>query len=173
MPTIIATPLATDANSYLTLAEANDILANRRLHTAAWDAAANPKKETALIWATKLLDAAFDWDGAVRDLNQALRWPRVGMLDLDERYVNPDLIPERLKEATADLALSLLARDRVSEPEMLGLGFSSARVGPLSVTVDPKAVLQLIPEFIIDSMSPWGTPRNPTGGMRVLPIVRT
>jgi hypothetical protein len=173
VPTIIATPGLPASNSYLTLAEANDIIVNQRLHNSAWVAANSTQKEVALIWATRIIDGAFDWYGALRSLNQGLRWPRVGMLDRDERYVDPDTIPVQLKQAVADLALALLTRDRISEPEMLGLGISSARVGPLSVTLDSKMVLSLIPSYVIDALTPWGLPYNSTGGMRVLPIVRT
>lgn len=170
---IIATPMAVDANSYLTRDEATTILTTRRLHGAAWTSAPDATKDAALIWATRLLDQGFEWYGSLRTFTQALRWPRYGMLDNDYRNVDPDTIPERLKEATADLALALIQRDRVSDPELLGLGFREAKVGNLSVVIDPKMILDLIPRHILKMIDIWGDPIDPgIGGMGTYPLER-
>ena len=59
--TIVATPAASDANSYLTLAGAADI-AETRPDSTAWDAATSDAQTRALITATASLDA-LTWIG--------------------------------------------------------------------------------------------------------------
>lgn len=77
---LIATPRASDANSYLSVAEADAILDNR-LNTTAWDDSL--QQEEALIQATYRLDQ-YDYVGITADEyleteepTQALKWPRV------------------------------------------------------------------------------------------------
>jgi hypothetical protein len=77
---LIATPRASDANSYITVAEADDLAANR-LNTTAWDDSL--ELEAALIQATSILDQQ-DYIGITADEYleteepiQALKWPRV------------------------------------------------------------------------------------------------
>jgi hypothetical protein len=158
MPTIIATPKAVDANAYLTLAEATTYLTEGRLHTAEWSAATQTTKEVAIIWATRSLDVAFSWNGSERTLEQALRWPRSGVRNLDNDWFDYDEVPEILKRATANLAFELIKRDRTAEPEILGQGFSQARVASLDVTVDKAQVLGLIPQYIALELQPLGSP---------------
>jgi hypothetical protein len=172
--TLNATVGSPAANSYLTRAEALEILTTRRLHSSAWMSVTPTQQDAALMWATRLIDQGFDWTGAVRTLEQSLRWPRAGMRDLDYRWVPYDTVPERLKDAVADLALALIQRDRTGDPELHGLGFSQARVANLSVTVDRSMVLRLIPKHIIDTLTIWGVPINPqgSGGMSSVPLER-
>ena len=77
---LVATPGASNANSYLTVAEADAILDNR-LNTTAWDDSL--QQEEALIQATYRLDQ-YDYVGITADEyletdepTQALKWPRV------------------------------------------------------------------------------------------------
>ena len=77
---LIATPRASDANSYITVAEADDLAANR-LNTTAWDDSL--EQEAALIQATSILDHQ-DFIGITADEYletdepvQSLKWPRV------------------------------------------------------------------------------------------------
>ncbi len=136
------------ANSYLTRDEATQILTVNRLWGATWADSTDEKKDAALIWATSLIDTAFDFYGYIRHLDQSLRWPRTGVIDRDERSVDYDTIPKQVKEATAELALVLLKRDRTVEPAALGKGVKSVTVGPLSITVDSEQVIDLIPESV-------------------------
>lgn len=99
MPTIIATPGASTANSYLTLVEAQAYF-DTRLSVAGWDNADD--QNVLLIMATRVIDsiarplktlvpaqggiAAYyrtrrTWTGSPASTTQRLAWPRVGMYD--------------------------------------------------------------------------------------------
>ena len=66
------------SNAYCTLAEAETYM-EARLHKADWTAAADATKNSAIVWATRLLDEGLEWDGTVYSEEQALRWPRTGV----------------------------------------------------------------------------------------------
>jgi len=93
--TIVATPGASDANSFATLEEADAYL-DLRLHADAW--VGTEDKKRALITATRELDA-MTYQGSRLTDTQALSWPRRGV---------PDPFPRRLKDATCELAHELL-----------------------------------------------------------------
>ena len=118
---------------------------------------ANPR-EASLIWATSLLDGGMQWNGSKRDIDvQVLRWPRSGVTDLDNDFLDFDTIPALLRDITVERALSLLERNRVQEPELFGLGMSKIKVeGSVDVQVDEGMVLALIPDYIITKLLPLG-----------------
>ena len=151
-----ATPKSVTANSYVTREAAGEYLASSRLYVASWSNASTADQDRALIWATALLDAYMDWLGDKRTSTQRLRWPRSGVLDLDGYWYDYDTIPELLANVAADFALYLLEGNRLNEPELLGLGFKSARVGPVSVTVDSSQVANVIPHDILVALTPLG-----------------
>ena len=69
-----------------------------------WNALLLEEKESALITASQYLDGHYQFVGKVKSPNQLLAWPRVGAIDSDGRL--HDGIPERLKQACCELALT-------------------------------------------------------------------
>ena len=127
---LITTAGATNANSYISVADANSYFGDR-LYTDKWDNASTPNKEKALKWATKLLDQHVAWFGYKPDDDQALRWPRSGIYDRDGYWIDDDIIPEPIQRATAELAFALLKEDRTQAPDTKG--FDSIKVGPIAL----------------------------------------
>jgi hypothetical protein len=170
-----ATPGASTANSFVTEEVATEYLTNQRLDATEWASATVDNRKRALIWASRLLDSAFIWPGAVSYLEQSLGWPRLGLVDAEGREIVYDTVPSKIIKATADLALELLRRNPLKLPELLGLGLRSASVGPLNVTLDNAAVLDQIPNFIVVDLEGWGELRGKVnkGGMRLLNVRRT
>ena len=103
------------ANSYVSVAEADDIITVNIHQSTAWLALSSTDKEYLLIWATRTLDYYVDWEGEKTDEDSALRWPRTGVTDRDGNTIDDDVIPDPVKEATALLASSLRAKDRSGE----------------------------------------------------------
>lgn len=249
MAILIATPKAIDANSYLTVARADQIMA-LRLYTEKWDQATGPtfenyqangavssgvtqlnvdtgtgtfsvgskfkfaghateytvstalsapgllkftpaltanvadnevitrltanEKEKGLIWSTRLLDSTMDWFGAKRTLEQSLRWPRSGVLDEDGDNLDYDTIPVRLEEATAELALGVLEKNKFKLPGLLGQGFSEATLGPMRVVVDKTQQEAIIPDNILSILSSLGV-LEPSAqkGTKILKMLRS
>lgn len=103
--TIIATAGAADANSYITLAEAQ-AYADGDIDAAQWDDATTDQKTRALITATRNLDLV-GFVGTRSSTTQALAWPRKDFTTTEKTYAD-DEIPSEIKQATYELAKSLV-----------------------------------------------------------------
>ncbi|MCA3009805.1 MAG: hypothetical protein INH34_15635 [Phycisphaerales bacterium] len=93
------------ATSYCTIAFANAYLTNYGT-PAAWTAATNATKETALMAATRALDVRYGgrWVGYRYSTTQALDWPRDYAYDAAGELIASDVVPLRVQQATAVLA---------------------------------------------------------------------
>jgi hypothetical protein len=105
--TITATVGADDANSFVTLAEANTYF-NARPDGACWSPAGAPEQQRALVYAGKQLNA-MKWYGMRVDSEQAMAWPRAYVPIPDGyTYFDTDVIPQQVKDAQCELALSVI-----------------------------------------------------------------
>ena len=161
------------ANSYLTRAEANSYF-DTRLYSDAWKNASDDKKDAALVWSTRLLDRSIIWNGALTSLTQKLRWPRTGATTLDGQLYTANVIPDELKEATAELALYLLRKDRTAETGREGI--KSFEVASFSVEFDKQTEPEVIPDAVYQLIAHLGT-LAPVGqnfsSIRSVPLART
>lgn len=106
---IVATVGSASANSFATLAEA-DTYAEARLNTTLWDAATDDSCNRALVEATRELNY-LRWQGRRADDTQALAWPRDWARNPDDPnydFYDTDEIPQRVKDATCELALQFI-----------------------------------------------------------------
>jgi len=103
--TVTATVGSASANSYLTVAQADDF-ANLYLGTLNWSSATTDNKGRALIMATRYLDE-LKWIGEKASTTQALLWPRSDAECGDWSFTTSE-IPQPIKQATFDLAEYLL-----------------------------------------------------------------
>lgn len=158
---IDATVGGADANSYITLVDADAYFANR-LHTSTWDALTDPQKEAALIWATRVIEAKinaywdkkelpndatirilsdiksdtkcyFVWNGNPSSSTQALSWPRTGMKSKTGFDLGDDVIPSQLKDFQCELALKLAAEDRTEENAAAVQGLTRLKAGSIEL----------------------------------------
>lgn len=109
--TVVATVGASDSNSFVTLSEANTFADSKLPSPTAWDAASDDTCNRALVSATRWLSALL-WLGTRVDATQALSWPRTGVVDVDdpdENEYDTDEIPQRVKDATCELAILMVA----------------------------------------------------------------
>ena len=148
-----------DANSYVDSAGAffADYLAGH-LYGSALSAASSDDKERAVRMATRVLDANVIWNGYRNKSTQALEWPRQGII-VDEYVVESTVIPVPIQQATVELALALIRRDRTDESyaqpvQKLNLGDGALQLdlgeGSASAPVDhfiPEAVSRLIAKY--------------------------
>lgn len=119
-------------DSYISLAEADTYWEDRNDTT--WAAASDEDKEKALREATVLIDGSYDgrWIGThPGSSSQVLAWPRNNARDSEGRDVTG--IPQRVKDATARLALEALSAFLTAAEERDGR-IQRAKVGPLDVT---------------------------------------
>ena len=159
---LIVTIGGENSNSYVPLEEANTYLTESRLYATEWSEApgGDLDREAALRWATVLIDSYFNFHGTINTKEQALRWPRYGAFDSDNRLIEQTLIPVDVKNATAELAYELIKRDRSEEPGLLGQGFREAKIGSLEVKLDDKATPDMIPPTVVALLTDIGTPNN-------------
>lgn len=181
MPTIVATPGAANANSYLTLAEAQTYF-DSRAPLAGWEDADD--QSALLIMATRTIDMLLSgtrryvpgtkgqagyyvigsrWSGAPTDGVQALAWPRTGMLNRNGFAIASNVIPQDLKNAVAELAGALGTKDLLLDDANAVAGITSVKAGSVAVSFDsslamttkmmPDAVLSLlVPSWILDEV---------------------
>ncbi len=106
------TGLAT-ATSYVSIAEALDLLFTDTLRHTPFNAATTADKENALSLASTYLDTRFKWEGCKAVDASGLRWPRTNVLDRDNVKVLKTVIPTALKHAVA-LTAALMIEAKLS-----------------------------------------------------------
>lgn len=178
MVTIIATPGAADANSYLTEAEANAYFDARLPLATPW-VPSGATNAAALVMATRVLDSmsvgrrtlvkdlnsgrAFYvvsrlWTGAIASDTQALAWPRSGMFDRHGRAISESVVPSELKDATAELAGQLIMGDTTADNAVSVQGITSVRAGSVSLTFKDAIEAHVLPDAVVNLMPPsWFT----------------
>lgn len=159
--TLDATVGGASSNSFATVEEADAYLATR-LNSGAWTG--TDPKAVALIEATRTL-SALAWQGYRTDDVQALSWPRTGVVNPDASLDAPagawtgmpeyddDVIPQRVKDATCELALEFLragTTDIAGQDDAAGIILET--VGPLTTEWESAGVrpqgLQRYPRVI-------------------------
>ena len=159
--TVVATAGAANANSYLTVAAADD-LADDYLGPLNWTAATTDNKGRALIMAAMYLDQ-LESIGSRATTTQARAWPRIGAA-CGEWSFAADEIPSPVKRANFDLAEALLAN-----PALLrGQGAGNAELIPGI----PNASLKSARVDVISLEFRDGAVPNNQNALNVLPELR-
>src|ERR1019366_2479981 len=125
----------TDANSYADLADGN-AYHDGHLYASAWTAASDAQKAVALVMASRLIDAEFQFNGLRSVASQALQWPRVNCPDPDKApipiltslllydpFVPFSIVPLAVVQATCEQARELLVADRTASSPGEGLKY--------------------------------------------------
>lgn len=118
-----------NADSYVSLAAADTYFTNHG-SPSEWTGATDAVKESALRYATQWIDATFSWRGEVVSNDQVLDWPRAGVYDDEDRYVDSASLPRLLKDATCEAALEHI-RDALNVGKDRGGMVKRTKLGPL------------------------------------------
>lgn len=158
---LVATPGAADANSYLTVAEA-DAYFETRLQATRWTSIVDDVvKETALIMATRVIDSRICFTGVAATGTQALAWPRAGMFNRNGFAIGEDVVPQALKDATAELAYMLLASDVTLESDAAVQGISRIKAGPVDISFRDSIESRDVPSNVSELFVPsWLCPAD-------------
>ncbi len=169
-----------NANSYATVAEA-DAFHETSLYASVWTSMALQEKTQALISATRILDEQVDWAGWATTFGQALRWPRSGVPSREAipgrqdavisygYYLAMNIIPDWLKNATAELAQSLKVADRSADLETIN--YSQISVGSISLTIDKTDRPNVLPDRVFAMVQPYGAVQQ-SGSVNLARLVR-
>jgi hypothetical protein len=124
-----------NANSYADVDDGN-AYHDGHLYTSAWTGAGDDQKAVALVMASRLIDAEFQFNGTRTNAVQGLQWPRAKcpepdnvhvplsvLLPIPYDYVQYDTVPKAVVQATCELARELLITDRTIAPAGEGLKY--------------------------------------------------
>lgn len=168
---LISTPGAADANSYADVTFADDYF-DTRLGSSAWKVGnSDENKEASLIQATRILDADYDWVGYRHDDVQALGWPRsfapnpdTRWITLDGQYIDNTIIPIQVKQATCELAISIVT----------SIGYTgdvndlrNIQVGPIKLGINTLTSTYAIPKTVMELLRRWGKYQGGSGGSTI------
>lgn len=173
---LVATPGAANANSYLTVVEANAYFESRLpLSPTEWDDV--DSKDILLVMATRVLDKILTpykslitlngqnyyrvrpaWTGIAATAVQRLCWPRTGMFDQNNNVIASNVIPQDLKDATAELAGQLGNGDRTLDNDVIVQGIKSLKAGSVALTFGDGLTPQVIPDAVYNLLvNSWMT----------------
>jgi hypothetical protein len=94
-----------NANSYLSVSEANTLLMPHEDKVSVWDAAPGAKQNDSVVEATRYLDEMYRWYGNPQGASQVLQWPRTIQYDDHGRVIATATVPLQLRKGCARLAL--------------------------------------------------------------------
>ena len=164
---LIATPGAVDANSYVSLAEGEAYFLDRS-HVSSWDSWA--EKSESLMLASQMLDWYTTWKGNKTATTQSMQWPRTGALRPDGTEIDSDVIPNDVKTAVFELALSSISEDRTKDSDLAGL--EQIKAGSLMIKSDSgdidSTAKKTIPEKVWKILSDL----TQLGGAGIVRLVR-
>jgi hypothetical protein len=164
-----------NANSYADVAE-GDAFHEAHLYATDWTNANGTTKTAALVMATRLIDAHYQFRGFKAHDAQALQWPRefardddalhnrvfLSLASRDEFFAN-NIVPTFLRDATIETARELIKADRTESPDGEGLA-TMALTGTLSLTFDKKDRPPVIPHVAQAMLSRLGEYHNRSSG---------
>lgn len=169
--TLVITAGSALANAYVSLAVADQYDLDRPAAAGnIWFTATVDQKTTAILWATKLLDALWVWNGYPTDAVQALLWPRTGVWKRNGwEEVPRDIVPIELQQACAEYARQLLASDRAADSDVETQGLKSLSAGPVSLVFKETVLAKPVPDIVINLLPlGWGYPRGRNASYRDL-----
>ncbi len=160
-----------DANTYVD--SAGDYAAfylEGHLYGAAWTAASVPDREKAVRMATRVLDVSIEWKGRIVKPSQALQWPRSGV-SVNQWAFEQNKVPPAVKQATMELAIALLNKDRTSdlagsaETTKIGLGDGALEIEFTEGSDPAAAKVAILPDIVWRLVKDYGSRVGASGGM--------
>jgi hypothetical protein len=136
-----------NATSYVSVAEADDILAVNIHADADWVNIDDEIKEKLLSWASQYIDTKARWRGEKTVETSALRWPRKGVRDRDNIELADDVVPRQLKIAVSALATWLVDRDP-SVVEAGQGGISRIKADVIEIEFTEGQVVTELPKYL-------------------------
>lgn len=149
-----------DANSFTTV-EFADVYMSANPHLAEdWTALSEEGKQKLLVIATRVLNHRFKWYGTRVHPDQALAFPRAGIIHDGVAY--PDnIVPIPIQQATVELAMSSAERDW-TQANGLGSEFKRLKVDVIQIdyNTDGAAQYGVLPDFVTALLEGFGTEMN-------------
>lgn len=152
---LVTTAGSASANAYVTSAVANQYHEDRPAADTSWSGASGDAKIAAILWATKLLDLHYEWNGFPINGTQSLNWPRSGLETQNGYTLDDDSIPNELQQATAEYARQLIAEDRAADSDIETQGIQEISVGSIALKFKDTVLAKNVPDAVV-----WLLPRS-------------
>lgn len=136
---LITDPSNIASNSFVDSSFADDYF-SKRLYIEKWSSASITDKDKAVMWASLLISRAYKWVGTKVNEEQELEFPRYGLRDYDNYYIDQDSYPLVIKEGTCELALHLLQQNP-SGDNPLDIGLTELKVSTLSLKFEKDSIM--------------------------------
>ena len=137
-----------NANSYLTVAESNQLMYFDIYRFADWEGRPDAEKEKRLVMATSYLDTAFEFAGRRVSTEQALDWPRRDIYSAEHGgFLPDDAIPKNIKLATIELAIWFTERE--SSDYSGGDNIDMLRTEDIEMTFDTAQTTSVLPQKVL------------------------
>ena len=144
----------TNANSYASVAD-GDAYHDGHLYATAWTGATLEKKTAALVMASRLIDAEYQFGGVRALVSQSLQWPREDCPDPDAgAMIAETIVPKAVVEAACELARELIITDRTAAPA--GEGLSYQNVGSNQTGYNKADTRPIIPAVVQALLGKYG-----------------
>lgn len=134
-----------NAESYISVTDADTYIAAYKGADATYDAATTTAKEIAARQATKYLDGVYNWKGEIYSSDQALDWPRNYVYN--DRGLMETGIPTALEQATAEMMFLIVTDVTITENVDRGKQTVKEKVDVIEVEYESGASQQ--PSFPI------------------------
>lgn len=118
---LTATLGASNANSYVTVEEANAYFEDR-MHASSWDELDEEVKSSLLVTSSQMLDWYVKWKGLKATSTQSMAWPRTDVILPDGSEIDDDVLPLEVKTASFEQAFSNMEADRMADDPLAGIG---------------------------------------------------
>ena len=144
-----------DANAYANEVDGDAYHAGH-LYASAWTGATADNKAAALVMASRLIDAEYQFGGVKATSAQALQWPRSDCRDPDASdMVAENIVPKPLLEATCELARELILADRTAAPP--GEGQKYFNNAGVQTGYDKSDTRPIIPRLVQAVLAKFGS----------------
>ena len=152
-----------DANTYATVADCDAYHAGH-LYASDWTLASRENNAKALVMATRLIDALFQFNGARTWLAQALEWPRSECPDPSGAdFVADNVVPQAVVDATCEMARELLKADRTAGLDEQELG-SFSLDGAMKLVFDRQKRATVLTTVVLAMLGRFGETRSRRSG---------
>ena len=167
MPLVNANVGSADANSYVTLAEA-DAYFTDTFGRPLWADRPESDREALIITASRTLDQYMAWSGLPATDTQSMGWPRRQTYDQFGVLYPDNLVPRTLKYAVYEVAYLLLESGPISFGEQT---LDRIKVASIELEFSKDSVDSGLPKFIETLLGNLGTPVL-VGGNNAITIAR-
>lgn len=154
----------TGANAYVTVADADDIVAVEA-NAAAWAALDETAKQKLIALATRYLEEKVTWFGDAVFPLAYLSWPRRGVKNRNGFLLAETLIPYEIKNVVARLASTFITED---EDSLRSIGIKRFRSDTLEIEFQSDYSGSIGPSWLSGALRGLGYGPNQRGGKRII-----